>query len=164
MSRKSGGAVDEQEKFKMYYDYREPVKNIPSHRMLAIRRGETESVLYFQIELDPQRPLDIVKGKVHKQPGDWTPQLTLAIEDAWKRLLNSSITSEVRLELKQRADADAIQVFRENLQNLLLAAPAGQLAVLGLDPGIRTGCKIAVVDDTGKFLGHDVIYPFQTQE
>src|SRR4029077_15114418 len=82
-------------------------------------------------------------------------------EDAWKRLLNSSITSEIRLDLKQKADTDAIQVFRENLQNLLLAAPAGQLAVLGLDPGIRTGCKIAVVDDTGKFLGHDVIYPFQ---
>jgi uncharacterized protein len=87
--------------------------------------------------------------------------LNFAAEDAWKRLLNSSITSEVRLELKQRADTDAIQVFRENLQNLLLAPPAGQLAVLGLDPGIRTGCKIAVVNDTGKFLGHDVIYPFQ---
>jgi uncharacterized protein len=154
-------AVDEQQKFKMYYDYREPVKQIPSHRMLAIRRGETENVLYFLIELDPQRPLDLIKSKIHKQPGDWTPQLNFAAEDAWKRLLNSSITSEVRLELKQRADTDAIQVFRENLQNLLLAPPAGQLAVLGLDPGIRTGCKIAVVNDTGKFLGHDVIYPFQ---
>ena len=156
-----GPKNDEQQKFKMYYDYREPVKQIPSHRMLAIRRGETENVLYFVIEIDPQRPLDIVKSKIHKRPGDWTPQLNLAAEDAWKRLLNSSITSEIRLELKQRADADAIQVFRENLQNLLLAPPAGQLAVLGLDPGIRTGCKIAVVDDTGKFLGHDVIYPFQ---
>lgn len=161
VSRKTIDAVDEQEKFKMYYDYREPVKQIPSHRMLAIRRGETESVLYFLIELDAQRPLDLIKGKIHKQPGDWTAQLNLAAEDAWKRLLNSSITSEVRLELKQRADADAIQVFRENLQNLLLAAPAGQLGVLGIDPGIRTGCKIAAVDDTGKFLGHDVIYPFQ---
>jgi len=161
VSRKTMDAVDEQQKFKMYYDYREPVKQIPSHRMLAIRRGETENVLYFLIELDPERPLHLINGKIHKRPGDWTPQLTLAAEDAWKRLLNSSITSEVRLELKQRADADAIQVFRENLQNLLLAAPAGPLAVLGLDPGIRTGCKIAVVDDTGKFLGHDVIYPFQ---
>ena len=87
--------------------------------------------------------------------------MNLASEDAWKRLLNSSVTSEIRLELKQRADADAIKVFRENLQNLLLAAPAGQLAILGIDPGIRTGCKLAVVDDTGKFLAHDVIYPFQ---
>jgi protein Tex len=161
VSKKTTDAVDEQQKFKMYYDYREPVKQIPSHRMLAIRRGETENVLYFLIELDPQRPFHLIKSKIHKQPGDWTPQLNLAAEDAWKRLLNSSITSEVRLELKQRADRDAIQVFRENLQNLLLAPPAGQLAVLGLDPGIRTGCKIAVVDDTGKFLGHDVIYPFQ---
>jgi len=161
VSKKALDAADEQQKFKMYYDYREPVKQIPSHRMLAIRRGEAENVLYFLIELDPQRPLGLIHSKIHKQPGDWTPQLNLAAEDAWKRLLNSSITSEVRLELKQRADADAIQVFRENLQNLLLAPPAGQLAVLGLDPGIRTGCKIAVVDDTGKFLGHDVIYPFQ---
>src|SRR5665213_1372185 len=161
VSRKAMDAVDEQQKFKMYYDYRESVKQIPSHRMLAIRRGEIENVLYFVIELDPQRPLDIIKSKIHKQPGDWTPQLNLAAEDAWKRLLNNSITSEIRLELKQRADTDAIQVFRENLQNLLLAAPAGQLVVLGIDPGIRTGCKIAVVDDTGKFLGHDVIYPFQ---
>src|SRR6202453_3996560 len=161
VSKKAADAVDEQQKFKMYYDYREPVKNIPSHRMLAIRRGESENVLYFLIELDPQRPLDLIQSKIHKQPGDWTPQLNLAAEDAWKRLLNSSITSEIRLELKRRADTDAIQVFRENLQNVLLAAPAGQLAVLGIDPGIRTGCKIAVVDDTGKFLGHDVIYPFQ---
>jgi protein Tex len=161
VSQKATDAVDEQQKFKMYYDYREPVKQIPSHRMLAIRRGEAENVLYFLIELDPGRPLALIESKIHKQPGDWTPQLHLAAEDAWKRLLNSSITSEVRLELKQRADTDAIQVFRENLQNLLLAPPAGQLAVLGLDPGIRTGCKIAVVDDTGKFLGHDVIYPFQ---
>ncbi len=161
VSQKITDAVDEQQKFKIYYDYREPVKNIPSHRMLAIRRGETENVLYFVIELDPRRALDLIKSKIHKQTGDWTSQLNLAAEDAWKRLLNSSITSEIRLELKRRADTEAIQVFRENLQNVLLAPPAGQLAVLGIDPGIRTGCKIAVVDDTGKFLGHDVIYPFQ---
>lgn len=160
-SKKVMDAVDEQEKFKMYYEYSEPVKQIPSHRMLAIRRGEAENILYFLIELDPQRALSLIHSKVHQQTGDWTPQLNLAVEDAWKRLLNSSIVSEVRLELKQRADTDAIQVFRENLQNLLLSPPAGQLAVLGIDPGIRTGCKIAVVDETGKFLGHDVIYPFQ---
>ncbi len=161
VSKKIMDAVDEQEKFKMYYEYREPVKQIPSHRMLAIRRGEAENILYFLIELEPERAISLISSKVHKETGDWTPQLTLAIEDAWKRLLNSSIVSETRLELKQRADADAIQVFRENLQNLLLAAPAGQLTVMGIDPGIRTGCKIAVVDDTGKFLEDDVIYPFQ---
>ncbi len=79
VSKKSADAVDEQQKFKMYYDYREPVKQIPSHRMLAIRRGETENVLYFVIELEAQRPLDIIKSKVHKQPGDWTAQLNLAV-------------------------------------------------------------------------------------
>ncbi len=151
--------TDEQQKFKMYFDYREPVKAIPSHRMLAIRRGEAEKVLYFLIELDPLRPVGIIRGQILKQPGDWTPQLELAAEDSWKRLLSSSITGEIRLELKTNADAEAIKVFRDNLENLLLSPPAGQLAVLGLDPGIRTGCKIAVVDDTGKFLAHEVIYP-----
>jgi uncharacterized protein len=159
VSRKIADAPDEQEKFKMYYDYREPVKSIPSHRMLAIRRGETESVLYFTIELDPHRPTTEIASRVHKRPGDWTPHLTQAIEDSWKRLLNSSIQGETRLELKQNADLEAIKVFRDNLQNVLLAPPAGQLAVLGIDPGIRTGCKIAVVDETGKFLAHDVIFP-----
>jgi|SRR5579871_3864032 len=110
----------------MYYGYREPAKSIPSHRMLAIRRGEKKNILYFDIELEPARALALIKPQVHKQPGDWTPQLELACEDAWKRLL---------------------QVFRDNLQNLLLAPPAGAIAVLGIDPGIRTGCKIAVGRD-----------------
>ncbi len=161
VSAKADGAVDEQEKFKMYYEYREPVAKIPSHRMLAIRRGEAENVLYFNIELSPERPLAYLKSKVLKQPGDWTPHLDLAIQDCYKRLLNLSIQSEVRLELKQKADLEAIRVFRENLENLLLSPPAGQIAVLGVDPGIRTGCKIAVVDETGKFLDHSVIYPHQ---
>ena len=151
--------LDEQEKFKMYYDYREPVKTIPSHRMLAIRRGETENVLYFLIETDADRAGSMLRSRVLRAKGDWTPQLELAIDDSWSRLLNSSIQAEIRLELKRRSDAEAIQVFRENLHNLLLAAPAGQIAVLGIDPGLRTGCKVAVVDETGKFLAHDVIYP-----
>jgi uncharacterized protein len=158
-SRRALDAVDAQEKFKMYYEYREPVKTIPSHRMLAIRRGESEKVLYFLIELDPQRAIAVLRSRLFKQPGDWTPQLELAIEDAWTRLLNSSIQGEIRLELKQRSDAEAIQVFRDNLQNLLLAPPAGPISVLGIDPGLRTGCKVAVVDETGKFLADDVIYP-----
>jgi uncharacterized protein len=152
-------AVDEQEKFKMYYEYKEPVKTIPSHRMLAIRRGESENVLYFLIELEAQRPLSIMQSHVLRQSGDWTPQLQLAIEDAWQRLLNSSIQGEIRFELKKRSDTEAIQVFRDNLYNLLLAAPAGPISVLGIDPGLRTGCKVAVVDETGKLLAHDVIYP-----
>ena len=158
-SRKVTDAEDAELKFQMYYDYREPAKSIPSHRMLAIRRGESEKILYFAIELEPARALALIKSHVHKQRGDWTPHLDLAAEDAWKRLLQTSIQGEIRLELKQRADADAIQVFRDNLQNLLLAPPAGAISVLGIDPGIRTGCKLAVVDETGKFLAHDVIYP-----
>jgi uncharacterized protein len=158
VSKKSLDAVDEHEKFKMYYDYREPVKTIPSHRMLAIRRGETESILYFLIELEPLRATSLLCARILRQPGDWTPHLELAIVDSWKRLLNPSIQGELRLELKRRSDTDAIQVFRDNLHNLLLAAPAGPISVLGIDPGLRTGCKIAVVDETGKFLAHDVLY------
>ena len=108
VSRKVTDAVDEQDKFKMYYDYKEPVKTIPSHRMLAIRRGEAEDVLYFLIELEPERPVALIQRHVLRQQGDWTRQLELAIDDAWKRLLNSSIQGEIRLELKRRSDTDAI--------------------------------------------------------
>jgi protein Tex len=159
VSKKSATAVDEQEKFKMYYEFREAVKTIPSHRMLAIRRGEAENVLFFLIELEAQRVSALLRARILKQSGDWTPQLELAVEDSWNRLLNSSIQGEVRLELKKRSDTEAIRVFRENLYHLLLASPAGTISVLGIDPGLRTGCKIAVVDETGKFLAHAVIYP-----
>ncbi len=162
-SESDGEKKDEQGKFKMYYDYREPVKTIPSHRMLAIRRGEAESILYFLIELEPARATGLLRAGIHKAEGDWTPQLDLAIEDCWSRLLSASIQGEIRLELKKRSDLDAIGVFRDNLANLLLAAPAGPISVLGLDPGLRTGCKVAVVDETGKFLAHDVIYPHTGQ-
>jgi uncharacterized protein len=157
-SRKVTDAVDEQDKFKMYYEYKEPVKTIPSHRMLAIRRGETENVLYFLIDVEPETAVSIIQKHVLRERGDWTPQLELAIDDAWKRLLNSSIQGEIRLELKKRSDTEAIKVFRDNLYNLLLAPPAGPISVLGIDPGLRTGCKVAVVDETGKMLAHDVLY------
>ncbi len=162
-SRKTADAEtkDEQGKFQMYYEFQEPAAKIPSHRMLAIRRGETEGVLYFSIELDKEKPISLIKSKILRAPGDWTVQLEMAAEDAWKRLLSLSIESEIRMELKQRSDVEAIQVFRSNIENLLLAPPAGQLAVLAVDPGIRTGCKIAVVDQTGRFLEHAVIYPHQ---
>ena len=162
-SRKVDGveAKDEQGKFAMYYEFREPANKIPSHRMLAIRRGETEGVLYFTIDLDRERPIGWLKSKVLKAPGDWTVQLEMATQDAWKRLLSLSIESEVRAELKAKADLEAIKVFRENMENLLLSPPAGQIGVLAVDPGIRTGCKIAVVDETGRFLAHTVIYPHQ---
>ena len=158
VSHKVTDAVDEQDKFKMYYDYKEPVKTIPSHRMLAIRRGEGENVLYFLIEVEPERAVAIMQRHVLRARGDWTRELETAIDDAWKRLLNASIQGEIRLELKRRSDTDAIKVFRDNLYNLLLAPPAGPISVLGIDPGLRTGCKVAVVDETGKLLAHDVLY------
>ena len=159
VSRKTLDAKDVQEKFKMYYEYREPVTTIPSHRMLAIRRGEAENVLYWLIELDEPRVLALLRSRVLRAEGDWTPHLQLAIEDSWKRLLNASIQGEIRMELKRRSDTAAIDVFRENLEHLLLAAPAGPIGVLGIDPGLRTGCKLAIVDETGKFLADSVIYP-----
>ena len=163
VSSKVADAVDEQEKYKMYYEYHEPVKAIPSHRMLAIRRGESDGVLYFLIELDPLRAVSMLKARILRLQGDWTPQLELAIEDSWKRLLNSSIQAEIRMEVKQRSDGEAIQVFRDNLHNLLLSPPAGPISVLGIDPGIRTGCKLALIDETGKFLAHDIIYLHRSQ-
>ena len=161
VSRAIEGTPDPEGKFKMYADYSEPVAKIPSHRMLAIRRGANEGVLTFEIELDKAGPLVWLNARVVRGKGEWTPHLEQAVEDSYERLLNPSIQTEVRLELKTRSDEEAIKVFRENLENLLLSPPAGMMTVLAIDPGIRTGCKIAVVDDTGKFLEHAVIYPFE---
>ena len=160
-SRAIEGAADPEGKFKTYGAYSEPAARIPSHRMLAIRRGANEGVLAFEIELAAAGPLSWLASQILRVPGEWTPHLERAIEDSYDCLLNPSMQTEVRLELKDRSDEEAIKVFRENLENLLLAPPAGRMAVLAIDPGIRTGCKIAVVDDTGKFLEHAVIYPFQ---
>ena len=161
VSRAIEGANDPEGKFAMYTDFREPAKSIPSHRMLAIRRGAREEILNFEIELDRLPALEYLRRKVLQSDGEWKPHLEEAIEDSYDRLLNPSIQTEVRLELKDRSEEEAIRVFRDNLENLLLAPPAGQLAVLALDPGLRTGCKVAVVDDTGKFLEHSVVYPLE---
>ena len=161
VAKKIEGVEDPEGKFHMYVDYREPVSKIPSHRMLAIRRGAKEGILYFEIELDPVRPVTLLRNAIVRRPGDWVPQLEMAADDAYHRLINPSIQTEVRLELKDRSDEDAIKVFRDNLEHLLLAPPAGMISVLAVDPGLRTGCKIAVVDETGKFLDHSVIYPLE---
>ena len=161
VSQQVQGSNDPEGKFAMYRDYREPAAKIPSHRMLAIRRGENENILFFQIELDQAKAVSYLKRNVIREEGDWVPHLEMAAEDAWRRLLNSSIQTDIRLELKERSDAEAIRVFRENLQNLLLTPPAGMIGILAVDPGLRTGCKIAVVDDTGKFVDHGVIYPLE---
>lgn len=146
-SRALEGVEDPEGKYKMYADFREPASKIPSHRMLAIRRGAKEGHLVFEIELDAAKPLAYLKSKVLRAPGEWTPQLERAIEDSYARLVNPSIQTEVRLELKDRSDEEAIKVFRENLENLLLAPPAGMLPVLAIDPG--------------KFLEHAVMYPLE---
>lgn len=161
VSRAIEGVEDPEGKYKLYASYSEPANKIPSHRMLAIRRGAKEGILFFEIEWDRAKPVLFLKHKVIRNLGDWVPHLEMAAEDAYDRLLNPSLQTEVRLELKDRSDEEAIRVFRENLENLLLAPPAGLLSVLAIDPGIRTGCKIAVVDDTGKFLEHAVIYPLE---
>jgi uncharacterized protein len=161
VSRAIEGVPDPEKKFAMYAEFREPAKTIPSHRMLAIRRGTKEGILNFEIELDRSPVIEYLRRKVVREPGEWVLHLEEAIEDSYDRLLNPSLQTEVRLELKERSDEEAIRVFRENLENLLLSAPAGQVAVLALDPGLRTGCKVAVVDDTGKFLEHSVVYPLE---
>ena len=161
VARAIEGVEDTEGKYKMYADFREPAAKIPSHRMLAIRRGAKEGFLFFEIELESQRPVSYLKSKVIHGQSDAAPHLAEAIEDSYERLLNPSIQTEVRLELKDRSDEEAIRVFRENLENLLLQPPAGMLSVLAIDPGIRTGCKLAVVDETGKFLENSVIYPFE---
>jgi len=161
VSRAIEGAPDPEGKYQMYAQYSEAASKIPSHRMLAIRRGAKEGVLTFEIEVPREQPITWLRSRVVRAQGDWVPQLEAAVEDSYDRLLNNSMQTEVRLELKDRSDEEAIKVFRENLENLLLAPPAGLLTVLALDPGIRTGCKLAVVDDTGKFLESGVIYPFE---
>ena len=161
VSRMIDRAKDPEGKYHMYADYKEPASKIPSHRMLAIRRGAKEEVLTFEIELERTGPLTYLRNKVLKAEGEWIPHLEEAIEDSYDRLLNPSIQTEVRLELKDRSDEEAIRVFKDNLENLLLSPPAGALNVIALDPGLRTGCKVAVIDDTGKFLEHSVIYPLE---
>lgn len=160
-SRRIEGVEDPEQKYTSYYEFREPVTKIPSHRMLAIRRGAKEGILHFEIELEAAGPVAYLQSQILKGEGECAGHLREAAEDSYQRLLNPSIQTEVRLELKDRSDEEAIKVFRENLENLLLSPPAGMLSVIGIDPGIRTGCKVAVVDNTGKFLEHTVIYPHE---
>ena len=143
----------------MYYDYREPLKAVPSHRMLAMRRGEKEEVLRLAIEAPEPAILLGLKGRLLKGASIFRVLLEAVAEDAYRRLIAPSIEVELRLEAKSRADLAAIEVFADNLRNLLLAPPAGSRRVLGVDPGLRTGSKLAALDATGRFLEHVTIYP-----
>ncbi len=158
-SRVAADKVGSVTKFEMYYEYREPLKSIPSHRMLAMRRGEKEEVLFLALEAPEDAILAGLKRLMIKGRSIFQQLLEQVVADAYKRLIAPSMEVELRLEAKKRADEEAISVFARNLRNLLLAPPAGNLRTLGIDPGVRTGSKLAVVDDTGRLLEHGVIYP-----
>ena len=144
-------------KFEQYYDFSEPIATIPSHRYLAIRRGQKEGVLWVKYVVDREYVIDGIIGLLKRDGRD----IRLAAEDAFKRLLAPSCELDVTVEKKMEADRQAVEVFAENLRHLLLAAPLGEKAVLAIDPGIRTGCKLAMLGATGKYLGNTVIYPMQ---
>lgn len=147
-------------KFENYYDFKEAVKKMPSHRVMAIRRGEKEKVLRYSIEIEGDTYVAWLCNQVIKSASIWKTWLEQCCKDAYERLMLPSVETEVRMNIRQKAEEVAIkEVFAENLKAVMLAAPAGQKVVLALDPGLRTGCKVAVVDETGKFLDHTVIYP-----
>ena len=146
-------------KFDTYKDFAESLSRIPSHRVLAVLRGEAEDVLSVSLDVDADRLLPQIEARLGLQRGTpWARQLGLAIDDGYKRLLFPSIETELRGELKARADVDAIDVFAENLAGVLLSAPLGARPVIGIDPGLRTGCKCAVVDGTGRFVTTVTLY------
>ncbi len=146
-------------KYKDYFDRSEPASSIPGHRMLAIRRGEAEGFLTFRIVVDKDRAVSLCKQRVIRGDGGTLGQhLNLAVEDGYSRLLSLSIEGWVRNELRKRAEVEAISVFAMNLRRLLMASPLGGKWVLGVDPGIRTGCKTVVIDDKGDLLENTVIF------
>jgi uncharacterized protein len=163
-SRVIKGKETEAAKYKDYFDWQEPISKVPSHRLLAMRRGEKEMYLSLDISPDENEVLLIIERAYLKGPNASSEQVELAIKDAYKRLLKPSIETEVRLETRKKADLEAITVFKDNLKELLLAAPLGAKNVMGIDPGFRTGCKIVCLDKQGKLLHHDAIFPNEPQK
>ncbi len=155
---------EEDSVYRMYYDFREPVAKVANHRILAINRGEKEEFLQVHIEVPEELVLASLKAINVKRDSSITSEyVERAVEDSYKRLIAPSIENEIRNELTDSAGEQAMKVFAENLRNLLLQPPVKGRVVLGLDPAYRTGCKIAVVDDTGKVLATTVIYPTPPQ-
>ncbi len=152
-------------KFEPYYAFSEAVKKIPSHRLLAILRGMKEGMLRMELALDDDDAKSgLIERFIKDKEGPFAEQIAKAIEDGYKRLIKPAIETEVLDEARQRANEEAIHVFRENAQNLLMAAPAGRLHVIGVDPGLRSGCKLAVVDDTGAYQENAVLFPEKAEE
>ena len=158
-------ASKEEEKsvYEMYYDYSEPVAKIPSHRILAINRGEKEEFLKVKIEETDEPIIEYLNGQVIIENSPYVDVLKEVVEDSYKRLIKSSVENEVRGELTEVAEEQAIKVFGQNAKKLLLQPPLKGLTVMGFDPAYRTGCKIAVIDETGKLLDTTTVYPTEPQ-
>lgn len=164
---KAGKESQDAYKFKGYFDYSEPLSRIAAHRLLAILRGESEGWLSVRIDADAERcgnKMYYDFCQEHGYPnGALASQIRTAVDDAYKRLLEPSITTEILKEFKQKADVESISVFGENLRQLLLAAPVGRKRTMAIDPGFRNGCKIACLDEQGNLLCHEIIYPHPPQ-
>ncbi|CDE83967.1 transcription accessory protein (S1 RNA-binding domain) [Clostridium sp. CAG:273] len=158
-------ASDEDEKsaYEMYYDFNEKVNRLPSHRILAINRGEKEKFLKVKIDKPEDKILEFIQLDIIKGKTQFTEHLENTILDSWKRLIEPSIDREIRADLTEKAEEQAIKVFGKNAKQLLLGAPLKGLTVLGFDPAYRTGCKLAVIDETGKVLDTGVVYPTEPQ-
>ncbi len=155
---------DEKSSYEMYYDFTENVNRIPSHRILAINRGEKEEFLKVKIEKPKEKILYVIKrDKLKKEETQFTNLLEATIQDSWERLIEPSIDREIRSDLTEKAEEQAIKVFGKNAKQLLLGAPLKGLTVMGFDPAYRTGCKIAVIDETGKLLATTTVYPTEPQ-
>ena len=150
-------------KYRDYFDYSEPLKKCPSHRLLAIYRAEEEGILRFSIDIEEEEALSRLDRQFVKGNNAAADQVQLAVKDAYKRLMSPSIEVEFRNKAKERADEEAIQVFAENLRQLLLAAPLGPKRTLAIDPGYRTGCKVVCLDEQGNLLHNTTIYPHPPQ-
>jgi protein Tex len=151
------------QKYRDYFDFKEPLAQSPSHRILAIRRGEKEGFLIMDINIEKETANEALKRNFLKSSGAVAQQVATAIEDSFSRLLKPSIENEFRMASKTRADEEAIRVFAENLRQLLLASPLGHKRVMALDPGFRTGCKVVCLDEQGNFLKYNTIFPHAPQ-
>ena len=163
-SRVASGMEEKGAKFRDYFDWEETVAGVPSHRMLAMRRGESEDFLNLDILPDEDEATAILENLFVNGEGDDSAQVKLAIKDCYKRLLSRSMETETRLHAKERADTEAIKVFVDNLRQLLLAPPLGAKRVMGIDPGFRTGCKLVCLDPQGKLLHYDTVYPHMSEK
>jgi len=145
--------------FRQYFDWQEPLSQAPSHRLLAMFRGENEEKLRIQISVDDDKALELIHRKFVRSRTQAGEQVQMAASDAWKRLLSPSLENEIRAEYKAKADEVAVKIFAENLRQLLMSPPAGQKRTLAIDPGFRTGCKVVVLDRYGTLMHNETIFP-----